>query len=125
MAPRIEARVRRFAKELRRIPTRAEALLWAELRARRLNGAKFRRQVAVGPYVADFVCFEARLIVELDGPVHEGADRRVADTRRDGWLRAQGFRVLRFHNDLILGGSGDLILHDIRRALGAPSSDLR
>ena len=118
---------RERAKAQRREPTRAEEILWQDLRAGRLDGLKFRRQVPVGPYIADFICFELRLIVELDGQVHHGPDARDHDERRDEWFRAQGFRVLRFANDPVLADAGDLVLDAIRRAAAevrsTPSSD--
>lgn len=89
--------LRARAKTMRREPAYYERLLWRVLRARRLGDLKFRRQVVIGRYVADFVCFEHRLIVEADGPHHEA----VADIERDEWLRAQGFRVMRFPNQMI------------------------
>jgi very-short-patch-repair endonuclease len=118
------AATRSLARTQRRTPARAEEMLWRALRARNLDGHKFRRQVPLGPYVADFLCLEARLIVELDGPPHDDPTQQAHDARRTAWLAAQGFRVLRFSNDLLLGGSGDLVLDAIRRALN-PSSDLR
>ncbi|MEQ1952603.1 endonuclease domain-containing protein [Mesorhizobium yinganensis] len=90
---------RGFAKTLRREMTDAEHKLWKELRGRRLDRIKFRRQVPIGPYVADFCCLEAMLIVELDGSQHAGA---VRDDIRTAELRARGFRVLRFWNDEVL-----------------------
>ena len=61
-----------------------------------MNGWKFRRQAAIGPYVVDFICFAARLIVELDGNSHDGEEAQVAyEQRRQAWLEAQGYRVLR------------------------------
>ena len=91
--------LRTFAKRMRSEPTEAERKLWMILRARRFSGYKFRRQVPLGAYIADFVCFEARLIVEADGSQH-GEDAR--DAVRDDWLVAQGFRVRRFWNADIL-----------------------
>jgi very-short-patch-repair endonuclease len=83
------------ARGLRSNMTDAERKLWYRLRAHRFNGASFRRQVPIGPYIVDFVCLQARLIVEVDGGQH-GADR---DAVRDAWLRRQSFRVLRFWNN--------------------------
>lgn len=83
---------------MRKTPVAAESALWRLLRDRRLEGMKFRRQVPLGPYVADFVCFRHRLIIEADGPFHS-AER---DAQRDGWLMSQMFRVLRFKNDEII-----------------------
>ncbi|RAZ75111.1 endonuclease domain-containing protein [Mesorhizobium atlanticum] len=90
---------RNFARSMRREPTEAEDRLWHELRGRRLDNIKFRRQVPMGRYVADFVCAEARLIVEIDGSQH--AESRH-DQERDAELKARGFRVLRFWNDDVL-----------------------
>ena len=91
--------LRRFAKRMRHEPTDAERKLWLILRARRFSGYKFRRQVPLGPYIADFVCFEQRLIIEADGSQH--ADN-MRDAARDAWFAAQGFRVRRFWNADIL-----------------------
>ena len=120
----VSTETRHLADVQRRTPTRAEDMLWRDLRGRRLDGLKFRRQVPLGPYVADFVCHEARLIVELDGPPHDDPAQRVHDARRTARLGLEGYRVLRFSNDLLLGGSGELVLDAIRRA-ARPSSDLR
>ncbi|MDI6027100.1 DUF559 domain-containing protein [Corticibacterium sp. UT-5YL-CI-8] len=90
---------RQFAKALRRDMTEAEERLWQELRGRRLNGIKVRRQVPVGRYVADFLCTDAMLIIEIDGSQHAMSDH---DRRRSADLQAQGFRVLRFWNDEVL-----------------------
>jgi len=90
----------RQARNLRAIQTEAETRLWMRLRDRQLGGAKFRRQVPVGPYVADFACYSARLIVELDGGQH--AANADADARRTEWLESQGFRVVRFWNNDVM-----------------------
>jgi very-short-patch-repair endonuclease len=63
-----------------------------------MDGFKFRRQAAIGPYIVDFVCFTEQLVVELDGPDHEEPSQLVHDQRRTTWLNSQGFRVLRFRN---------------------------
>ena len=87
------------AKEMRRVPTDAERQLWSRLRAKRLNGWKFRRQQPIGPYIADFVCMEAKLIVELDGSQHAESPR---DKARDSNLEERGFRILRLWNDDVI-----------------------
>jgi very-short-patch-repair endonuclease len=87
-----------LARQMRREPTGAEAMLWESLRGRRLMGLKFRRQHPLGRFVTDFCCPEARLIVELDGAVHDRAEQRAYDDERDTYLRARRFRVLRFPN---------------------------
>jgi very-short-patch-repair endonuclease len=90
----------KFARQLRRNQTDAEKLLWSKLRNRALNGNKFRRQVPVGNYIADFFYLDAMLIVELDGGQH--AEQQEYDQRRTHWLESQGFRVLRFWNYEVL-----------------------
>ena len=86
----------RFARRLRREMTAAEAMVWRALRGSRLAGLKFRRQVPIGPYVADFLCHEAKIIVEVDGPSHDDPEQSLLDRERDAWLESRGFRVLRF-----------------------------
>ena len=87
------------ARGLRRNQTAAERLLWSKLRSRQLIGLKFRRQHPIGGYVADFVCVEARLLVELDGGQHAVQKRR--DAERDARLANMGYRTLRFWNNEI------------------------
>ena len=98
--------------------TVAETILWRALRGSRFEGYKFRRQVPIGKYVADFLCVEKKLIVELDGAPHHDPDQQIHDARRTIWLRAQGYRVLRIPNDTVIGG-GDIALDFVRSALGA------
>ncbi|WP_350166252.1 endonuclease domain-containing protein [Algiphilus sp.] len=88
------------ARKLRQQGTQAEQRLWYHLRARRLAGWKFRRQHSIGPYFADFVCLDARLIVEVDGSQH--LDQLASDASRSAYLESRGFRVLRFWNDEVL-----------------------
>ena len=91
-------RVRR-ARALRACMTEAERKLWFALRDRRFAGFKFRRQVPIDRFIADFVCFEARLVIEVDGSQHAGS---MQDRWRDRWFAANGFRVLRFWNNEVL-----------------------
>jgi very-short-patch-repair endonuclease len=92
------------APRLRKKTTDAEKRLWYALRKELpdLSGTHFRRQVAVGHYVADFVCLGSRLIVEVDGPVHNDIDQRRKDAQRDAHFRDQNFRVIRFSNEMIM-----------------------
>lgn len=78
--------------------TDAEHALWAQLRGRRLGDFKFKRQWSLGPYVADFCCWEASLVVEVDGGQH-GEEEDAARTK---WLESQGYRVIRFWNNEVL-----------------------
>ena len=89
---------RNFARSLRNQMTEPEKRLWRFLRAGQLGGFKFRRQVAIGPYVVDFVCLSQKLIIELDGPQHQEQLAAEHDARRTAWLNDIGYRVLRFPN---------------------------
>ncbi|HVA68641.1 MAG TPA: endonuclease domain-containing protein [Candidatus Binataceae bacterium] len=80
----------------------AEQKLWRHLRNSQVKGMKFRRQRPIGPYVADFVCLEARLVVEVDGGDHDTKERRRADAARSYYLERHGYRVLRFWNNEIM-----------------------
>jgi very-short-patch-repair endonuclease len=95
------------ARELRRCSTESEKKLWLMLRNRQIDGVKFRRQVPIGPYIADFAAIEALLIVEVDGGQH--ASREPADRRRTAWLQRRGFRVARFWNNDVLGNPEGVI----------------
>ena len=107
------------ARRLRRESSDAESVLWHHLRARRLVGYKFRRQVVIEPYIVDFVCLEASLIIEADGGQH--SERVAYDVGRTVWLESMGYRVIRFWNHEILGDLQS-VLEQIRAALiGVPS----
>lgn len=88
------------AKAMRHDPVYVERLFWSYLHDRKLGGWKFRRQVLIGPYIADYVCAQKRVIVELDGGVHR--IRRELDRKRDAYLRGNGYVVLRFENSDVL-----------------------
>ncbi|KSB87303.1 hypothetical protein AS593_22875 [Caulobacter vibrioides] len=108
-----------MARRLRRDQADAERLLWSVLRGRRLDGFKFRRQVPIDRYVADFLCVEAKLIVELDGGQHATDEGRAYDAARSQALEACGYIVLRFWNDAVhdeLTGVGNEILSVLRAA---------
>jgi len=107
----------RHASTLRRNQTDAEERLWAHLRNRRLGGFKFRRQATVGFHVADFLCPEKRLIVELDGGQHS----EEADARRTARLEALGYRIIRFWNNEVLGNTDGVLQVILATALALPS----
>jgi very-short-patch-repair endonuclease len=90
------------AKQLRRTMTRAETLLWRYLKANRIDALGFRRQVPIRNYIADFVCFSAKLIIELDGESHDFEERRKSDQSRDAFFESEGLQVLRFTNEQVL-----------------------
>lgn len=96
------------AKRLRRSQTEAEARLWHHLRDRGLNGCKFRRQVPIGPHVADFVSWDAKLIVELDGSQH--ATQEAKDEMRTLYLQKRGYSVLRFWNNEVFENIDGVLL---------------
>ena len=104
------------ARKLRRSMTAAERMLWDELRDRRLCGAKFKRQRPIGNYIVDFVCVEAKLIVEIDGGQHGIDAPKADDFVRTRWLEARGFRVIRFWNPDVL--------ENMEGVLGAISEEL-
>ena len=123
------------ARQLRQGDNMAEALLWNELKAKRLGGYKFVRQVPIGPYFADFACRSGRLVVELDGSQHADSEY---DRRRDAFMRAQGYSVIRFWSSdalknlesvcmtilAVLDGrlSDDTVASDMRFVFGGASS---
>jgi very-short-patch-repair endonuclease len=114
----------KVARQLRSRMTDAERKLWFALKDRRFAAFKFRRQVPVGPYIADFLCFEQRLIAEVDGGQHADS---VRDVERDNWLAQNEFRVLRFWNNEVLQNlEGVLtILSEQLERTPHPSSRLR
>ena len=86
------------AKSMRSEMTDAERILWMRLRAHRLHGLSFRRQTPIGPFIADFVCHSQNLVIELDGGQHTIGLEIKRDSKRQQWLEAKGYRVLRFWN---------------------------
>ncbi len=103
---------KQFARKLRKEQTDAERRLWWNLRNRQLEGWKFRRQFAVGDYIADFVCIDAKLIVELDGGQH--SEQIQYDEQRTRELEKAGFVVLRFWNNDVLTNSEGVIEEILR-----------
>jgi len=104
----------KLARRLRNDATTSERRLWTWLRTlRRLHGLHFRRQVPIGPFIADFGCHAAKLIVELDGPFHEPE----RDRARDAWFAKAGYRTLRFSNDSATL-QWDRVAAEIEHALG-------
>ena len=103
----IDVRTRSTAKRLRRDQTDVERTMWRLLRPFRDDGIPFRRQAPIGPYIADFAWFGGRLVIEVDGGQHNEPRSEVRDSARTGWLRSQGFEVLRFWNgDVMRNGAG-------------------
>jgi very-short-patch-repair endonuclease len=122
----VNPRQRSRAKQLRGVMTPAETLLWRFIKAHRIDGLGFRRQVPFRNYIADFACLSARLIVELDGESHDFEAQQRADQRRDAFFATHGFEVLRFSNDDVMSNLAGVV-EAIRqaanvRACGLPLS---
>jgi very-short-patch-repair endonuclease len=96
----------RKARELRNNMTLAEILLWSELRSKKVDGYKFRRQQPIFDYIADFYCHELKLIIEVDGEIHTLSEQVEKDKKRDRILKINGFNVLQLSNYEI---EGDLV----------------
>jgi very-short-patch-repair endonuclease len=113
------------ARSLRAATTPTEILLWRRLRGIETKGTHFRRQVSIGPYVVDFACMAAYLVIELDGFQHNEDARRAKDERRTRWLESEGYRVIRFwNNDLMQNMEG--VLETIYAALyGSRHAEMR
>ena len=105
-----------IAQELRSNPTEAEKYLWHILRGKSM-GVKFRRQAVIGRYVVDLVCFERNWVIEVDGGQHSENQK---DIKRDAWLKSQGFEVIRFWNNDVLGNL-DGIFEVIALRLNSPT----
>lgn len=103
-----------FQRQARRNRTEPENRLWQAIRNRQLSGAKFRHQVWLGPYLADFYCSEAKLVVEIDGDTH--AFQQSYDAQRTAQLEQEGFRLIRFSNDEVMRNL-DGVAETIREAL--------
>ena len=98
-----------YGRELRQELTEAEKLLWTELRNRKLNGLKFRRQHPLDKFIADFYCNEKKLVVELDGGVHDEKINKEYDEARSAMLGALNIIVLRFKNEDVINNMKDVL----------------
>ena len=106
-------------RQLRHHMPEAEKKLWSALRNRRLEGFKFRRQMCIGPYIADFCCREAKLVVEVDGSQH--GDRTGYDEARSTALAKEGYRVLRFWNNEVMGDLEAVLIAILSALVPSPS----
>jgi len=109
----MEKRLTPIARKLRRDATAVESKLWQRLRSRQIEGAKFRRQFPIGPYIADFACIELKLIIELDGGQHVES---ATDAGRTAWLETNGYTVIRFWNSEVIENL-EGVLEAIRREI--------
>jgi very-short-patch-repair endonuclease len=112
----INDQMRGRAKKLRREMTTSERILWAKLRGHRFLGFGFRRQVPIGRYIGDFVCFARRMIIEIDGATHSTAAEVAADRQRENWFERQGFCIRRYQN-IEVKQNIEGVLTDIESAL--------
>ncbi|MFC3322305.1 endonuclease domain-containing protein [Mesorhizobium cantuariense] len=107
----VSPRQRKNAKSMRRMMTDAELKLWNELRAHRLMGLSFRRQVPIGPYIVDFGCSDKKLIIEVDGSQHADTEHVERDAERSAYLKASGWTILRFWNDDVIRDIDNVCQH--------------
>jgi very-short-patch-repair endonuclease len=111
-------------RRLRSDMTGPETRLWSRLRARQLQGLKFRRQHGIGPYIVDFYCPEQSLVIEIDGDRHADADQMLKDQLRDRYFQSLGLRVIRYFNDDIVKNL-DGVLEDLAEKLSPESTSPR
>jgi very-short-patch-repair endonuclease len=119
----VSTRQRNRAKQLRRAMTRAETLLWRHLKADRIDGFGFRRQVPFRNYIADFACLSIKLIIELDGETHDFEERQRADQNRDTFFESEGFHVLRFTNGQVMSNR-EGVVEAVRQVASSRAGDL-
>ncbi|MDP9559196.1 UNVERIFIED_ORG: very-short-patch-repair endonuclease [Rhizobium nepotum] len=105
---------RKYAKQMRKVMTDAELKLWNAIRAHRLEGLSFRRQMPIAGFIVDFACSDHRLIIEIDGSQHTTEAALQYDQERTARLQKDGWTVLRFWNDDILKDIDNVCLHIIR-----------
>ncbi|MFU8827215.1 MAG: endonuclease domain-containing protein [Brevefilum sp.] len=108
------------ARYMRQNPTKAENLLWQELRARKLGGFKFRRQHPIGTFIVDFYCPERKLVIEIDGPVH--LQQIAYDSERETYLQRLGYYIIRFENDEVIFRI-ERVLKIISKVLSQPNNE--
>ena len=122
---KVTERLVAYAKDLRSASTDAERILWSHIRAKRLDGLKFRRQHPIGEYIVDFVCLERKIVVELDGSQHAALKSKEYDRKRDAWLKKEGYTVLRFWDNEFLLKTREVLEvireHCLRHPPPAPS----
>jgi very-short-patch-repair endonuclease len=119
----VSERQRGRAKQLRRTMTRAETLLWRYIKANRIDDLGFSRQVPFQNYIADFVCFKDKVVIELDGESHDFVERQDADQKRDAFFVEQGFQVLRFANEQVTSNL-EGVVEAIRQAISLRAGGL-
>src|SRR6266481_2409684 len=112
------------ARELRRNENAAEQRMWSILRAKRMGGFKFRRQHALGRYIADFICLKARLVIEVDGETHGTVQSPDLDAKRTEEIELMGYRVIRFWNHDVITATDDVAAAIFEALVQTPASRL-
>ncbi len=116
--PILYGRLKDFVKESRNNPTDAENAMWQMLRGKKLEGFKFRRQHIIGSFIADFVCLDKMLVIEIDGLIHQLPENQINDAERTEWLNKTGFTVIRFTNEQVLADT-DNVLNTLTQKLNS------
>ncbi|SFU21075.1 Very-short-patch-repair endonuclease [Mesorhizobium sp. YR577] len=125
---RVSFEMRQKARSLRLHGTKAESLLWYELRELRAHDLKFRRQAPIGPYIVDFLCPSVRLIVEVDGDLHETENGKRHDANRDAYLKSLGYTTLRMDEPDVMNSAwhvAQAVKEKAEYLVGDPSRPLR
>ncbi|MYD11527.1 MAG: endonuclease domain-containing protein [Chloroflexi bacterium] len=104
--------IKQLARHMRRNPTPAEDLIWQRIRKKQVHGFRFRRQHAIERFIVDFYCFEARLVLEIDGGIHNEPGHAANDEERQRYLESLGLHVLRFTNAQVMHKT-DAVVHVI------------
>ena len=118
--------LKEFALSNRSESTEAETLLWDTLKSKQLSGFKFRRQHIIGRYITDLVCLDRRLVIEIDGLIHQLPENKESDENRTQWLQKQGFKVIRFTNDEVIKNTTEVtasILNELKTQPGIKESN--
>ncbi|MES0072919.1 endonuclease domain-containing protein [Mesorhizobium sp. M0058] len=125
---RVSFEMRQKARALRVHATKGESLLWYELRDLKSAGIKFRRQCPIGPYIVDFACLAVKLIVEVDGDMHEHDRGMRHDAVRDAYLRSLGFEVFRVDEPDVINSAwhvAQVVKEKVARVAGDPTRPIR
>ena len=120
----VSTKQRTRARRLRRDMTDAERIIWNAIRAHRMHGMSFRRQTPIGPFIVDFVCQSALLIVEIDGGQHYEPENIKRDAQRDAFLASKGYQILRFNNHDVITNRQGVIETIAAAVVHAPSPPL-
>jgi 5-methyltetrahydrofolate--homocysteine methyltransferase len=124
--PVLYSLLKEFSEKNRKNATTSELILWEQLKSKNLKNYKFRRQHIIGQYIADFVCLSKKLIIELDGPIHQLPENQESDEIRTNWLNGQGFKVLRFKNEDVINNIDkvlEIILNTLNENYIEPKKD--